>query len=54
LAAGLEGGAKYYVKPKTFIFAMVEYQWLFNSGNDVANNFDDGRFLYSLGIGFHF
>jgi hypothetical protein len=53
-AAGLEGGAKFYVKPKTFIFAMIEYQWLFNDGDDVDDNFDDGRFLYSLGIGFNF
>ncbi len=27
-AAGLEGGLKYYVQPRTFLFALAEYEWL--------------------------
>jgi hypothetical protein len=53
-AAGLEGGLKYYVKPKTFIFAMGEYQWLFKDADRADNNFDEGQFVYSIGLGFNF
>ena len=53
-AAGLEGGIKFYVREKTFIFAQGEYQWLFKDVDNADNNFDDGAFLYSLGIGFNF
>lgn len=52
--AGLEGGLKYYVQPKTFIFAMAEYQWLFDNSSQAVDGIDDGQFLYSLGIGFNF
>ncbi len=53
-AAGLEAGAKYYVKPQTFIFALVDYAWLFRNADSIDNNFDDGAFSWSLGIGFNF
>ena len=53
-AAGLEAGLKFYVQPKTFIFAMIEYQWLFKDADRADENFDDGQFLYTLGIGFNF
>lgn len=53
-AAGLEAGLKYYVKPKTFIFVQGEYDWLFNDSDRIDNNFDEGAFVYSLGIGFNF
>ncbi len=53
-AAGLEAGAKFYVKPKTFIFAMVEYAWLFDDAEDVEDTFDDGQLLGTVGIGFNF
>ena len=52
--AGLEAGLKYYVKPKTFIFAQGEYGWLFEDADDADDTFDDGRFLWALGIGFNF
>jgi hypothetical protein len=44
---GFEGGAKWYVKPETFIFGMVELLWLFDSD-------DDAQWVYTLGIGFNF
>jgi hypothetical protein len=53
-AAGPEAGIKYYVKPKTFIQAKMDYQFLFRRGRDIDDRFDDGRFGYSLGIGFNF
>ncbi len=52
--AGPEIGLKYWVQDKTFITAMAEYQFLFKSGSDANDRFDDGLFLYSLGIGYNF
>ena len=50
-AAGLEG-LKFYVKPKTFIYALVNYEWTFDNSNEVTDNFDDGAFLWSTAIRF--
>lgn len=52
--AGLEGGLKWYAREKTFIFGRLEYQWLFDSGDEVDDNFEDGQFIYTFGIGFNF
>ncbi len=52
--AGPEGGAKFFVNDTTFIIAGLEYQFLFEDTNDADDNFDDGRFVYLLGIGFTF
>jgi hypothetical protein len=53
-AAGLEGGVKYYVRDGTFVFGLVEYAWLFDSPDDVEDTFDDGRFVWGVGVGFNF
>jgi hypothetical protein len=56
-AAGLEAGLKYYVQPRTFIEATVEYDWYFrhaNSINNVRNSFDTGQWNWGVGIGFNF
>ena len=53
-AGGPELGVKWYVKPETFIFVHAEYQFLFESGDDIDNSFDDGVFLYGVGIGLNF
>ncbi|HEX2852034.1 MAG TPA: hypothetical protein VHO24_02260 [Opitutaceae bacterium] len=53
-AAGLEAGAKFYVIPRTFIYVMAEYDWLFRKAKDLNNRFDDGQFNWSVGVGFHF
>lgn len=53
-SAGPEVGMKYYVKDKTFIELQAEYQFLFESANDIDNQFDDGAFFYTLGIGYNF
>lgn len=49
---GPEAGVKYFVKEDTFIYGLVQYQFFFDSGDDLTDNFDDGSFLYALGIGF--
>ncbi len=46
--ASLEGGVKYYVNASTFIYGIVEYQFL------LEESFGDGGFVYGLGIGFNF
>lgn len=53
-SAGPEIGLKYYVKDKTFIELGAEYQFLFEETDDIDSNFDDGAFLYTLGIGYNF
>lgn len=52
--AGLEAGMKFYVKEKTFISLMGEYQFLFEDADDIDSQFDDGAFFYNLGVGFNF
>jgi len=51
--AAPEAGVRYFVNNTTFIFASVEYQFFFDSG-DAGDSFSDGQFLYGLGIGFKF
>ena len=52
-AAGIEGGLKFYVKPKTFVFALVNYEWTFTNSHGAKENFDNGAFLWNLGVGFN-
>ncbi|MDA3897508.1 MAG: hypothetical protein PF482_15335 [Desulfobacteraceae bacterium] len=52
--AGPEGGVKYFVNDTTFITAGIEYQFLFEDTDEVDDNYNDGRFVYLLGIGFKF
>ena len=51
---GPEAGLKYYVKDEAFIFGRANYQFLFESGDDIDDQFDDGRFVYTFGVGFTF
>ena len=53
-AAGLETGVKYYVQPRTFIYVIAQYAWLFEDGNEIDDTFDDGQILWSAGVGFNF
>lgn len=52
--AGLETGFRYFLKDKTFIGFGAEYQFLFDDGDDIDNQYDDGAFFYTLGVGFNF
>ncbi len=49
--AGPEAGVKFFVNSTTFIFGMVEYQFLFEDTDDIDTGSDEGNFIYSLGIG---
>jgi hypothetical protein len=46
---GLEGGLKYFVNSTTFVLGRLEYQWLLD---DDEEGFDDGQWVYVVGIGF--
>jgi len=52
--AAPEGGVKFYVSPQTFVFVQAEYQFFFNEGDDASDSFQDGQFVYTMGIGFRF
>jgi hypothetical protein len=47
---GIQGGARAFVNQTTYILGMAEYEWLFDSDN--SEGFGDGRWVFSLGIGF--
>ena len=51
---GPEAGLRYYVKDDAFLFGRVNYQFLFDSGDEIDDRFDDGRFLYTIGVGLTF
>lgn len=51
---GPEIGVKYYAKPETFVYLQTEYQFFFEDSDELTDNFDDGAFAHSVGIGFNF
>ena len=51
---GPEAGVKYYLNPTTFIVGQMEYQYMFDDGDEIDNNFDNGAFAYTLGLGLNF
>lgn len=48
--AGPEGGIKFYVNESTFIQGLMQYGWLF----DKTLDWDSGRAVYTIGMGFNF
>jgi hypothetical protein len=52
--AAPEVGVKWFVNSTTFVLAMVEYQFFFDSADDASDSFSDGQCIWSLGIGFRF
>jgi hypothetical protein len=52
--AGLEAGAKFYVSPRTFIYAMADYGWLFRHDKAIAARFSTGIWNWGIGMGFNF
>jgi hypothetical protein len=52
--AGPEVGLRYYIQPRAFINTSLEYQFLFDDGDDADNSFNDGVFIYGLGLGILF
>lgn len=53
-SGGPEVGLKHYLKEDVFVTAMVEYQFLFDSGSDARDNYDDGALFYNIGLGYNF
>ncbi len=51
-AGGPRGGVRYFVNNTTFILGQVQYEFFFRNTSDVDDAFDDGRWLYTLGLGF--
>ena len=49
--AGPEGGLKAFITDTAFIQALIEYNFTFDDADEVDDAFDDGRFVYALGIG---
>lgn len=49
--AGPEAGVKFFVNSTTFVYGMVEYQFFFEDTDEVDSAFDDGQWVYSLGLG---
>ena len=52
--AAPEAGLKFFVNDTTFLYGQVEYQFFFRDAGGADDAFDDGQFVYSLGIGFRF
>lgn len=52
--AAPEAGVKYFVNSTTFIFGLAEYQFFFDEADEADDAFDDGQFVYTVGIGFRF
>lgn len=52
--AGLETGARFYVRDKTYLLGRIEYQWFFDRDSDADEAFKDGAWAYTVGMGYHF
>lgn len=50
--AGPEAGLKYFVKEDTFLYGLASYQFFFDDAGEIDNVFDDGSFVYQVGVGF--
>lgn len=50
--AAPELGLKAFLTPETFVYLNAEYQFLFANTDQIDDNYKDGRFVYSLGLGF--
>ena len=51
---GPEVGLKWFVNDTTFVLVQTQYQFFFRSSHDVSDNFDDGAFQHTIGLGFVF
>jgi outer membrane protein W len=51
--AAPEAGVKVYLNNSTFVYIQAEYQFFFKHGN-VEGGFNNGQFVYTVGLGFRF
>jgi hypothetical protein len=52
--AAPEGGIKLFLREHVFLQLMAEYQFFFQNDDEVDAAFDNGSFVYSLGLGMTF
>lgn len=52
--AGPEAGLKLYVHDDTFIFFRGEYQFFFEDSDEAVDAFEDGQWVFALGVGVRF
>lgn len=52
--AGPEVGVKYYALEKTFIYAKLSYEFLFEDADQINDRYDDGAVFYGVGVGFNY
>jgi len=52
--AAPEGGIKLFLREHVFLQLMAEYQFFFQNDDEVNAAFDNGSFVYSLGLGMTF
>ena len=52
--AGPEVGIKIFLQERAYLSLLAEYNFTFDSAEDADEAFDDGRFVYALGIGVAF
>ena len=52
--AGPELGLKYFATRDAYLYGLMEWQFLFEKVKDADEKFDDGRYVYSIGVGFKF
>jgi len=50
-AAAPEAGVKVFLNSTTFVMVLAEYQFFFETDDEIGNAFSDGRFLYTLALG---
>ncbi len=54
MEAAPEAGLKYFVNNTTFLFGMAEYQFFFDNSDSLDSGFDNGQFVYTIGMGLRF
>jgi len=52
-AAAPEAGLKLYIKPEAFLMVLGEYQFFFKDIEDSDDSFENGQFVYTVGVGFN-
>jgi len=52
--AAPEIGVKYFMNPSTFFYGLLMYQFLFEDTYDVESAYENGRFVYGVGLGLTF
>lgn len=49
--ASPEGGVKYFMNETTYVLGLIEYEFFFRDSDNISDAFQDGRFVYILGLG---